>query len=138
MRRALTWAAAVLAFAAAVVWSAWPLPRVLATHVVDAQRLSPVGLWARADLDLLLWILAWDAHALATAPFSVFQGNMFYPARDVLASSEHLLGLAPVAAPVFLARGNAVAPRQPTPFRYGALIARAPRSGSRPTRCGSR
>src|SRR5207245_1961830 len=46
--------------------------------------------------------------ALAAAPFAIFQGNLFYPAPDVLAFSEHLLGLAPVAAPVFLASGNAV------------------------------
>src|SRR5439155_265098 len=55
-----------------------------------------------------LWLLSWDAHALAAAPFAIFQGNLFYPAPDVLAFSEHLLGLAPVAAPVFLASGNAV------------------------------
>ncbi len=106
--RARAWGAVALVFAAAVVWSAWPLSRALATHVADPQRLSAVGLWARADLDLLLWILAWDAHALATAPAALFQGNVFYPAPDVLASSEHLLGLAPLAAPVFLASGNAV------------------------------
>ena len=106
--RARAWGAVALAFAAAVAWSAWPLPRALATHVVDPQRLSAAGLWARVDLDLLLWVLAWDAHALATAPAALFQGNVFYPAPDVLASSEHLLGLAPLAAPVFLASGNAV------------------------------
>ena len=104
--RGRAWAA--LALAAAVGWSAWPLPRALATHVVDPVRLSPAGLWGRVDLDLLLWILAWDAHALATAPAALFQGNILYPAPDALASSEHLLGLAPVAAPVFLASGNAV------------------------------
>ena len=104
--RGRVWGA--LALAAAVGWSAWPLPAALATHVVDPQRLSPGGPWARLDLDLLLWILSWDAHALATAPGSLFQGNILYPAPDVLAFSEHLLGLAPVAAPVFLASGNAV------------------------------
>ena len=50
--RGRAWAA--LALAAAVGWSAWPLPRALATHVVDPQRLSPAGLWGRVDLDLLL------------------------------------------------------------------------------------
>src|SRR2546422_2611573 len=44
--------------------------------VVDPQRLSPGGPWARLDLDLLLWILSWDAHAFVTAPGSLFQGNI--------------------------------------------------------------
>jgi hypothetical protein len=30
-------------------------------------------------------ILAWGAHALATAPLDFFQGNIFYPAPDSLA-----------------------------------------------------
>lgn len=66
------------------------------------------GPWARADLDLLVWIVAWVAHALRTQPAALFQGNIFHPAPDTLASSEHLLGLAPIAAPVFWASGNAI------------------------------
>lgn len=68
----------------------------------------PGGPWARADLDLLVWIVAWVAHALRTDPTALFQGNIFHPAPDALASSEHLLGLAPIAAPVFWASGNAI------------------------------
>jgi hypothetical protein len=98
------WALAAVVLAAAVVYLAWPLPRFLGTRIVD----PPAGAWGRIDLDLLMWILAWDAHALATAPAHVFQANILYPARDVLAFSEHLLGLAPVAAPVFLATRNAI------------------------------
>lgn len=66
------------------------------------------GPWARADLDLLVWIVAWVAHALRAQPWALFQGNIFHPSPDTLASSEHLLGLAPIAAPVFWASANAV------------------------------
>jgi hypothetical protein len=107
MRRFSVVVLVVLFFAAATAYLAWPLPRYLATRVVDKGP-GALAAWDRADVDLLVWVLAWDAHALATAPADVFQGNIFYPAPDVLASSEHLLGLAPIAAPTFLTTGNAV------------------------------
>ena len=76
---------------------------------MDPARLHlPAAVWARADLDLLVWILAWVAHALRTQPWALFQANIFHPAPDALASSEHLLGLAPIAAPIFWLTGNAV------------------------------
>jgi hypothetical protein len=98
---------AACAYAALAVWLSWPLARTLGTGVVDPVALGG-GPWARADLDLVVWILAWDAHALVTRPLHVFDANIFHPARNALASSEHLLGLAPVAAPMFLASGNPV------------------------------
>jgi len=107
MRRFSVLVLVVLFFAAATAYLAWPLSRHLGTHIVE-HGTGGVGVWGRADVDLLIWILAWDAHALATAPANVFQGNIFHPAPDVLASSEHLLGLAPIAAPTFLTTGNAV------------------------------
>jgi len=107
MRRAREWIVIAGFFAVAIVWIAWPLPRTAGTRLADPTAM-PGGTWGRVDLDLLVWILAWDAHALATAPTDVFQANILYPARDALAFSEHLLGLAPVAAPVFLATGNAI------------------------------
>lgn len=107
MRRLSVFVLVVLFFAAATAYLAWPLSRHPGTQVVDKGR-DTIGRWDRSDVDLMMWILAWDAHALATAPADVFQGNIFHPAPDVLASSEHLLGLAPIAAPTFLATHNAV------------------------------
>jgi hypothetical protein len=107
MRRVGVGVLVLLFFAAATAFLAWPLPRHLGTHIVDRGG-GVTGAWDRADVDLLIWVLAWDAHALTTAPSQVFQANIFHPAPDVLASSEHLLGLAPVATPTFVATGNAV------------------------------
>ena len=45
------------------------------------------------------WILAWDAHALATNPLGLFQTNTFYPERDTLAYSDHLIVQGVVGAP---------------------------------------
>jgi hypothetical protein len=103
--RGLALAAAGYVACAAVL--SWPLPLTLGTHLVDPMTTGG-GVWGRADLDLVVWILAWGAHALASAPLALFDANIFHPASNALAASEHLLGLAPVAAPVFLATGNAV------------------------------
>ncbi len=54
------------------------------------------------------WILAWDAHALATNPAHLYDGNIFYPFHDVLAYQDTLLGLLPVAAPLLLLTNNPV------------------------------
>lgn len=57
----------------------------------------------------LTWILAWDVHALTTDPLHLFDANTFYPLERSLAFSEHLLGVLPIFAPVYLLTGNPVA-----------------------------
>src|SRR5262245_34741584 len=56
----------------------------------------PPGLGASeiADTRLNTWILGWVQHAVLTRPFDLFQANALYPAPNVLAGSEHLIGLA--------------------------------------------
>lgn len=101
--------AAALAYAAAVIALSWPLARSAGTTLVDPLKLPAAGgVWGRVDLDLLVWILAWTAHALAVQPADLFQANIFHPAKDTLASSENLLGLAPLSAPLFLLTHNPV------------------------------
>ena len=46
------------------------------------------------------WILDWDWYATLHQPLSLFQGNVFYPAKDSLAFSENLYGIAVFLAPV--------------------------------------
>jgi len=100
---------AACAYAAAVVYQSWPLVAAPGTALVDPIALGgPGSVWAKADLDLLVWILAWTSHALVTQPFELFQANIFHPAPDALASSEHLIGLVPIAGPLFWASGNAI------------------------------
>ena len=52
---------------------------------------------------LTTWILAWDVHALTTAPLRLLDANMFHPHRWTLAYTEHLLGLVPLVGPARLA-----------------------------------
>lgn len=47
------------------------------------------------------WILAWDAHALATDPLNLFDANIFHPERDTLAYSDHLIVQGLLGAPLF-------------------------------------
>jgi hypothetical protein len=60
------------------------------------------------DDELLMWILAWDAHAFVHQPLSLFDANIFYPRRLTLAYSENLIGSAFFAAPVLWITGNPV------------------------------
>lgn len=102
-------AAAAIGFALLVALRAWPLVLHPGTAVVDPLAIQSQGaIWARTDVDLLMWILAWTAHAAVNDPFSMFQGNIFHPAPDTLASSEHLLGLLPVSGPIAWTTGNPV------------------------------
>jgi hypothetical protein len=67
----------------------WPL--VLAPAVLTR--------YDNADAQLNTWILAWVAHVLPRDPLHLFQANIFFPERDTLAYSEHLLVPALVGAP---------------------------------------
>lgn len=91
--------AAVLAFFFLLsVFFTWPL----ILHVHDGV----VG--SRNDTLLNTWIVTWDARTIFTRPWGLFQGNIIYPSRDVLAYSEHLFALGVLAAPVYHLTGNPV------------------------------
>ena len=71
---------------------------------------NPNGLSRNDTQDTTLheWILAWDAHALVTDPLNLFNANMFYPERDTLAYSDHLIVQALVGAPFLWAGASPV------------------------------
>jgi len=105
--------AAATAYVALALWVTWPLPRRLGDHVVDTVALQgPFGWLALADILLVVWALAWDVHALVTAPLSLFDANVFHPARWALARSDHFLGNLPLFAPIYLASHNPVLAHQ--------------------------
>ena len=98
MQRIRETAAAALLYAVLTIALAWPLSRHPGTTV----------LWLGADTELFTWTLAWDTHAFATAPLSIFDANIFYPEPRTLAYSEHLIGSAFFAAPVLWLTGNPI------------------------------
>jgi hypothetical protein len=76
----------------------YPLIWYFCTHL-------PTGL---SDPLLVSWILAWDVHALTTAPLNLFNANIFYPVQNTLAFSEHMIAVVPIFAPVYLLTGNPI------------------------------
>jgi hypothetical protein len=60
------------------------------------------------DAQLNEWIMAWVAHQLPRAPAHLFQGNIFYPAKDTLAFSEPLIVPALLGAPLAWLGGSPV------------------------------
>lgn len=73
---------------AASAWSACALPGFF-THLRDGY-----------DAQLQAWQIAWARHALVRAPLSVFDANMFAPARNTLAFTEPLLGYGAAGIPL--------------------------------------
>lgn len=73
----------------------WPLPVNLAQGVAHDA----------GDPILNAWILWWSTQAVPLTT-SWWNAPIFHPAAGTLAFSEHLLGLAPIAAPVIALTGN--------------------------------
>jgi len=69
----------------------WPMARVLGSRSVEHH-----------DVFFNVWRLAWIQHALATSSV-LFDGNQFYPERQVLAYSDAMLVEGLIAAPLFAA-----------------------------------
>jgi hypothetical protein len=83
------WTAAAALFLLLSVIHTWPLATAPATLSRNDN----------GDAQLNEWIIAWVAHQLPRNPGQLFQGNIFYPARDTLAFSEPLIAPALLAAP---------------------------------------
>lgn len=96
MRLRTWWVAA--AYAALTLVLTWPLP----IRAADHQLGGGVDPW------LYIWNIGWDVHALTHEPWNIFDANIFYPNRNTLAYTEHLIGAAVIAAPVIWITGNAV------------------------------
>lgn len=91
----------------------WPLGARLRDRVYDPTHLG--GVWGEGsswDIYLTLWILAWDAHALATDPGHILDANIFHPAPRTLALSENLFGVLPLYLPARALTGDPVAAHQ--------------------------
>jgi hypothetical protein len=89
--------AGLLALAAAIVHT-WPLAT------------DPAGLSLHYNSDVMLneWIITWIQHQLPRNPLTLFDGNIFYPARNTLAFSEPLIVPALLGSPVRMLGGSPV------------------------------
>lgn len=83
--------ARLLLFAALACVHTWPLA-------------ANPAVWSRndnADAMLNEWILAWVAHTLPTAPWRLFDANIFYPEPNTLAFSESMVVQGIMGAPLY-------------------------------------
>jgi len=79
----------LLAFIALTCVMMWPL----VTHIADSAV-------PHQDVYFNMWRLHWIAHALATSPTNLFNGNIFYPEPRTLLFSDAMLVEGAVAAPL--------------------------------------
>jgi hypothetical protein len=98
--RVASWAGRVAVGLVLVVVMTWPM----AAKFDRAARLN------FGDGEWSVWNVTWVAHALTTAPGSLFQANIFHPDRDTLAYSEANVVTGALGVPFhLLSGGNAYA-----------------------------
>src|SRR3982751_4202562 len=88
--------AAVALFVVLTLIATYPIIRAPASY----------AFFNHSDAQLNMWILAWDAHALAHHARDLFNTNIFFPETRTLAYSETLLGYWPLFGPLFWLGGT--------------------------------
>jgi hypothetical protein len=92
-------AAAFFFFLGLSILMTWPVFSRMATDLPGRP----------GDPEYETWILSWVSHKFVTGPSGLFDTNAFYPVKNSLAFSDHLLGMAcSLFGPVYLASGNPV------------------------------
>jgi hypothetical protein len=83
---------------------------VLTVLLAYPLSLRPASLLIATDPDiqLFMWLLAWNTHAFVNQPLSIFDANIFHPQPNTLAYSENIIGSALFAAPVLWLTDNPV------------------------------
>ena len=96
---------AALLYTIIALWATWPLARGL-THDVA---------WDLGDPVLVIWALAWNCTQLlailggdVSRAGSYFDANIFAPAPNTLAYSEHFVAQSVQVLPIYAVTGNAV------------------------------
>jgi hypothetical protein len=107
--RTLEGIAVTLVYAGLAFGLQYPLFADPARSIVDGD-----GWLTTPGVNLAMWALAWDWHVLTSAPWRLFEANIFHPAPYSLTSTEPMLGQLPVFGPVYWLSGNPVLANQVT------------------------
>jgi len=96
LRSRLATSASVALLLALGVYLSFPLLRCVDSCFVDYFEVhdAQTGHFEMPDVRLNSWILGWVHHSLFSNPASLFDTNAFHPAKNTLAGSEHMLGVA--------------------------------------------
>jgi hypothetical protein len=100
MRVAIGIALRLAGYVALAVVLTWPLAADITTHLPN------VGGPLMSDVYYVGWALAWQVHALATAPSRFADANVYGGPPLALFYGTPGFGLLPAFAPTFLATGN--------------------------------
>jgi hypothetical protein len=95
----LVWLAAYVAL---VIRLTWPLTAHVATH------LARPNLICEFDQRQMIWALAYASHRLTTAPWRLFEANIYHPTPHALLYAESGLGAVPFFLPTFLVTNDPV------------------------------
>lgn len=94
---------AILIFIVSTIFIAFPVLKSVRTGLpISNEGLGP------QDSLLSLWILSWDLHKFKIGLTGFFDANIFFPYKNTLAYSEHLIGEAIFAFPLSLFIKNTV------------------------------
>ena len=96
----MRWIAVVAGYLAFVTWLTWPLWSLSATYLPCTN--SSCGF----DTLYSAWVLAYESHALATAPLRITDGNIFFPDRHAVLYGPAGFGALPYFAPAYALSGN--------------------------------
>lgn len=99
-RRAAALLAPLALYALLVAWLTWPLAAHLPTHLPSTHPAC------HFDTLHMAWALAWQSHALATAPATLADANIYHPTPHALFYGDAGFGALPYFLPTFLASGN--------------------------------
>jgi hypothetical protein len=87
----------IVFYTLATVVMTWPIFNIAAAATASYE----------GDARLMIWALGWDNHAVLDGA-SLFDANMFYPAPNSLAFTEHSFGISLFTLPIFALTRNAV------------------------------
>jgi hypothetical protein len=118
-------AASLIALIALALYGSWPLLHCVDSCFIDyfAIHDAQTAHFEMPDARLNSWILAWVQHALLESPATLFDSNLFYPATNTLAGSEHMIGVAFQTLPFRLFSDSAVMLHQSALILSFALLA---------------
>ena len=88
-----------------LLWTA-PWLRVVENGLLDARSQGQIQ--EDSDAQLVIWTLAWQAHAVRTNPASFFDANIFHPSAGTLLGSDLFVSPALLAAPIYWVSNNAI------------------------------
>jgi len=94
------WIAVIAGYLAFVTWLTWPL------WSQSAAALPCTNPACGFDPLYSAWVLAWESHALVTAPLRIGDGNIFFPTRQAVFYGPAGFGALPYFAPAYAFSGN--------------------------------